>query len=135
MSLKKRKAPDELLAEARRKGSRGDFEGAAECLAQLLPHYPDDEDLRFLYAGLLFELDRYAEALPHFEAVIEIQPLHEWASLGVVHCHWKAGLIREAMGELKRFHRAGGESMEHRRLVKEIIQSDRQGNSSGSGED
>jgi tetratricopeptide (TPR) repeat protein len=123
MSRKKRKAPEELLAEARRKGGRGDFEGAAESLEQLLPLYPDDEDLRFLYAALLFELDRYAEALPHFESVIEIQPLNEWASLGVVHCRWKAGLIREAMSELKRFHRAGGESMEHRRLVKEIIQS------------
>jgi len=126
MSLKKRKAPEELLAEARRKGRGGDFEGAADYLAQLLPHFPDDEDLHFLYAGFLFELDRYAEALPHFEAVIEVQPVNEWASLGVVHCRWKAGLIREAMGELKRFHRAGGESMEHRRLVKEIIQSDEQ---------
>jgi tetratricopeptide (TPR) repeat protein len=126
MSGKKRKAPEELVAEARRRGSQGDFEGSAESFARLLVSYPDDEDLHFLYAASLFELDRYEEALPHFEAVLNVEPLHEWASLGLVHCRWRAGLIKEAMSELKRFHQAGGESMEHRRFVKEILRSDLQ---------
>jgi tetratricopeptide (TPR) repeat protein len=126
MSQRKGKAPKSLVAEARRKGSRGDVEGAVRYFAELLVLYPDDIELRFFYASGLFKLNRYEEALPQFEVVLDVEPLHEWASLGLFHSLWQVGRTKEAMKELKRFHQAGGESMEYRRLVKEIIQSDRE---------
>jgi predicted Zn-dependent protease len=124
MSKKKRKAPEELVAAARRKGSRGDLRGAVQSLSELSALYPNDIEVRFFYAAGLFKLERYADAVPQLEVVLDAEPLHQWASLSLFHSLWQIGRREEAIKELNRFHRAGGESMEYRRLVKEILEAD-----------
>jgi predicted Zn-dependent protease len=124
MEKKSEKAPKELVASARQRGSQGDLCGAVESLFELVTMYPKDTEVRFFYAAGLFKLNRYEDAVPELKVVLEAEPVHEWASLSLFHSLWQTGRREEAMKELKRFHRAGGESMEYRRLVKEIIQSD-----------
>jgi hypothetical protein len=47
-------------------------------------------------------------------------PLHEWASLGFFHSLWKTGRQQDAVNEIRRFYAAGGESMEYRRMFKDM---------------
>jgi len=123
MEKKREKAPEELVASARQKGIQGDLCGAVQSLFELVAMYPQDAEVRFFYAAGLFKLSRYEDAVPELKIVLEAEPLHEWASLSLFHSFWQTGQREEAMKELSRFNRAGGESMEYRRLVKEIIES------------
>ena len=113
-------APDELLNEAKRISARGDLEGAAKELSGLVEDYPDDMAVRFSYAAVLFQMKRFAEVVPHFARVLEDQPLNEWASLGLFYSLWKIERRDDAAKEVRRFRGAGGDSMEYRRLAKDI---------------
>lgn len=120
MKKPRKKAPKDLLDEAKRIAACGDLEGAVQALSILAENYPDDIDARFTYASVLFQLSRYAEAAPHFKWILEGSPIHEWSSLGLFHSLWKSGREGEAIEEIKRFRSAGGDSMEYRRFFKDL---------------
>jgi tetratricopeptide (TPR) repeat protein len=113
-------APEKLLNEARRIFARGDLEDAADKLSRLVEAYPDDMAVRFSYAAVLFQLRRFADVVPHFARVLEDQPVNERASLGLFHSLWKIEKKDDAVREVRRFRAAGGESMEYRRLARDI---------------
>ncbi|MFL6193800.1 MAG: tetratricopeptide repeat protein [Thermoanaerobaculia bacterium] len=116
-----RNAPREQVDSALRLSRRDDdLESAAQALSSLAADYPEDLEVRFAAASVLFRLDRYAEAIPHFEKLLPTQPTNEWVSLGLFHSFLKSARKREALEELRRFDQAGGESMEYRRLQKDI---------------
>lgn len=114
------KAPGEKIREARRAYVRGDLEGAVQILLELIEVYSEDLNVRFLLASALFKLRHFAEAVPHLQWMVGVKPLNEWASLGLFHSLWGVGQYDEAATEVKRFFGAGGESMEYRRLVKDM---------------
>jgi hypothetical protein len=58
--------------------------------------------------------------VPHFARVLEDQPVNERASLGLFHSLWKTEKKDDAVREVRRFRAAGGESMEYRRLARDI---------------
>jgi tetratricopeptide (TPR) repeat protein len=116
----KNKAPDELLIEAEQISARGDLEDAAKELSRLVEDYPEYMAVRFSYAAVLFQLRRFADVIPHFARVLEDQPVNERASLGLFHSLWKTENKAEAVKEVRRFRAAGGESMEYRRLARDI---------------
>ena len=120
MKDQKSKNLDLLLDEARRASAKGDLEGAVKILSKLAEDYPDDTTVRFSYAACLFRLRCFAEVIPHFTRILEVQPTNEWASLGLFHSLWQIDRKREAAKEFKRFRAAGGESMEYRRLIKDL---------------
>lgn len=120
---KRRKAPEEAVKSALRLSREDDLEGAVRALSSLADEYPEDLEVRFAAASVLFRLDRYAEAVPHFERVLADDPTHEWASLGLFHSFWKTDRPKEALRELRRFADAGGESMEYRRLQRDVVQA------------
>jgi protein O-GlcNAc transferase len=122
MSRKRRKkAPKALVASALWLSQGDDLEDAARALSSLAAEYPEDLEVRFAAASVLLRLDRYTEAIPHFERVVAACPMHEWASLGLFHSLWKLDRHKDALREIKRFADAGGESMEYRRLERDII--------------
>ncbi|HEV7505184.1 MAG TPA: hypothetical protein VGS07_09750 [Thermoanaerobaculia bacterium] len=120
MTGQKNKAPDELLIEAKRISAEGDLEEAAKELSILVETYPDDMDVRFSYAAVLLQLRRFADVISHFTRVLEDQPVNERASLGLFHSLWKIEKRDDAIKEVRRFRAAGGESMEYRRLARDI---------------
>ena len=97
-----------------------DLQGAAQALSRLVEEYPDNRKARFFYASVLFRSGLFAEAVPHLEAVLGQEPTHEWASVCLFHSLWKTRRRKEAVAEIRRFFDAGGESMEYRRLLKDI---------------
>jgi hypothetical protein len=119
MTDQKSKAPD-LLNEARRVSAEGDLESASEMLSKLAEDCPYDMTIRFSYAAVLFRLRRFSEVAPQFATILEVQAVNEWASLGLFHSLWQIDRKREAAKEFRRFRVAGGESMEYRRLIKDI---------------
>jgi len=120
MEQRGRVAPDELLDDAKRLREQGDLSGAALAFSRLAKDYPDDINVRFLYASVLFSLKKFSDAVSHFELVLESRPLHELSSLGLFHSLWKIGHREDAIKEASRFFDEGGESMEYRRLVRDI---------------
>jgi hypothetical protein len=76
--------------------------------------------VRFCYGEVLFRQKHFASAVPEFQRVLQGQPLDEWASLCLFHSIWKSGREKEALKEVGRFFDEGGESMEYRRLFKDI---------------
>jgi Flp pilus assembly protein TadD len=123
MKERKSKAYDELLVEARRIAGR-DLQASVQMLSELLDACPESVEVMFFYAIGLFRLKRYAEAIPHLQHVLEARPADEWASLSLFHSFLQTGRIDEARQEMKRFHSAGGESMEYRRFIKDVIRSE-----------
>jgi predicted Zn-dependent protease len=110
----------EKIKEARKAIARGDVEGGLRALCELAEEYPNNLGVQFAYATELFLLNRYAEAVSPFERVLRINPVHEWASLGLFHSLFKTDRWGDAVAEVRRFRDAGGESMEYRRLAKDI---------------
>lgn len=127
MENKKNIAPKDLLSRARELYGRGDLELTASELSVLAESYPEDIRVRFLYAATLLKLDRYADAIPHFEAVLLVEPVNEKASLGLFHSLLKMDQWPEARREARRFRSSGGESMEYRRLFRDIIKASEMG--------
>ena len=121
------KAPKDLLQKALTLRDSGDYKQAEELLVSLVGKYPGDLDLRIVYAGLLFALKRYCESMDHFRVILKVRPRAEPASLGLFHALWKTGQRREAVEEVRRFFDGGGESMEYRRLLKDIAKTVLQG--------
>lgn len=79
-----------------------------------------DWDEQLASASALFRAKNYAEAVPIFGLFLKAQPLHEWASLGLFHSLWKLDRKEEAIAEIRRFRDAGGDSLEYRRLFKDL---------------
>jgi Flp pilus assembly protein TadD len=108
------------LEEAQRVAAEGDLALAARLLCKMSEE--DSEDLRvlFSYAAVLFRLRRFAEAAPRFARILEDQPVNHRASLGLFHSLWQIDRKSDAAKEFRRFREAGGESMEYRRLIKDL---------------
>lgn len=115
-----RKVPKYLLEEALALRDSGKHNLAEELLSGLVAKHPSDLDLRIVYAGLLFSLKRHRQSIEHFQAILKTKPRAEAASLGLFHALWKTGHQPEAVEEIRRFLSVGGESMEYRRLLKDI---------------
>jgi tetratricopeptide (TPR) repeat protein len=115
-----RKAPKEALDASLDLRRAGDMEGAEKALRSLINDYPEDLDLAIVYAGLLFNLRRFTEAISHFERILATNLTSEVASLGLFHSLWASQQKQGAVNEAKRFYAAGGESVEYDELVRRI---------------
>lgn len=120
MKTRIRKAPQTLLDPALHLRQMEDMEGAERALSALIADYPEDLDLRVIYAGVLFNLQRFTEAALHFERILTARPTSEVASKGLFHSLWSTERKQEAVNEVKRFYAAGGESAEYNALVSRI---------------
>ncbi len=98
----------------------GHKEEAELILAGLVRECPDDLDVRIVYGGMLFRSKCYADALPHFQKILESRPMIEVASLGLFHCLGKLGRGEEAIKELRRFSSVVGSKGEYRRLLEDV---------------
>jgi hypothetical protein len=87
--------------------------------------------MQFACGRALFRLKRHAEAVPHFERVVRSRPRDQWASLCLFHSLFKSERWEDAANEVMRFGTAGGESMEYRRLARDIGASELAENESG----
>jgi hypothetical protein len=119
MKDQKSKALDQLN-EARRVAAEGDLERAAQLLCRLTEDYPRDSAILFSCAAVLFRLRRFSEAAPLFARILEDQPVNHRASLGLFHSLWQIDRKSDAAKEFRRFRGAGGESMEYRRLIRDL---------------
>jgi predicted Zn-dependent protease len=118
--MSKDRAPAELLEAALRSRDAGDRDEAERLLSVLLTDYPDDLDVRIVYGGILFHCERFEEAAVHFQRILESRPTAEPASLGLFHSLWHTERGLDAIEEMRRFFAAGGESLEYRRLLRDI---------------
>ena len=119
MATKRNREQKELLNEAKRLFA-GDLEAAAKAFLELAIEFPENMEAKLGYAAALYRLERYADAAPQFESLVQYQPTNEWASLGLFHSLWKIDRCSEAVEEIRRFRDAGGDSMEYRRLFKDL---------------
>jgi predicted Zn-dependent protease len=119
MGTQKNRTREVLLNEAK-KLSVGDLEAAAKAFLELTIEFPGYMEAKLGYAAALYRLKRYADAAPQFESLVHDQPTNEWASLGLFHSLWKIDRWPEAVEEIRRFRDAGGDSMEYRRLFKDL---------------
>jgi Flp pilus assembly protein TadD len=114
-------APKGLVNSALRLSQGDDLESAARALSSLAAEYPEDMKVQFAAGSLLFRMGRFAEAIPHFEPCVVAEPTNEYASVCLFVSFFKCSRIPEAREELRRFDAAGGESMEYRRLQRDLI--------------
>ena len=98
----------------------GQRDEAERIFADLVREYPENLGVRLVYGGILFHSKRYADALPHFQRILESKPKSEMASLGFFHSLGKLGRGKEAIKELRRFFSVAGSGKEYTRLLEDI---------------
>jgi predicted Zn-dependent protease len=102
--IRKRSESDEReFQRAIQMRAEGDLKGAEKLLAGLAGRCPEDLLVRLILGGVLFNLDRYSEAIVAFRRVLSERPANEPSSLGLFHCLWHLGERREAIQEMERF--------------------------------
>lgn len=98
--------PDGRLAQLEHQAAealrRQDPAAAAQFAQQGLRLDPDWKSGLWTAGSLLYELDRFAEALPHLERLTKLDPARAapWALLGL--CEMELGRIPQAAGHLRR---------------------------------
>lgn len=93
---------DQLMIRALRKQLAGDDAGALADWRGVLASDPDDEDAHWWLGDRLFHLLRTAEAVPHFEAVLALDPAHSAASDHLIRARWILGQDARALEEIQR---------------------------------
>lgn len=81
----------------------GNLVEATRCLARLALERPDYAPVRGVLAGVLFELNDFAQAVREFRAASRLSPRSELASLGLFHSLLNTGDRAAAVAEMKRF--------------------------------
>jgi len=89
--------------EATEKIRKGDFDGAAALLVQMLARNPDDANTRYLRGMVFFKQNRLEEAAVEFSRTAELAPSFAGAyhQLGLIHQEWG-----EREKALEHYHKA-----------------------------
>lgn len=94
---------DKILNSARQLRSNGNINAAIDLIKKAVEISPSSLRTSAILGFWLFEADRYSEAIPILEKLIEIKPRQEDASRALFHCYFDTLQIKKAFEEMKRF--------------------------------
>jgi tetratricopeptide (TPR) repeat protein len=89
-------------------------------LSRLLTQYPDDSQIMGRLGFVHYELREFDGARNLLARAVQLDPESELWSIGLFHCLWKLGETDQAFDEVRRFLRVRPDSLEFRRLIKEM---------------
>ncbi len=92
---------------------------AAVALRALTSDRSDRPEAALVLAELQLRQGYFRESTKLFSELVEMYPASEKASLGLFHSLWGIGRREDAVAEMRRY-RADYESMEYRRLLREL---------------
>jgi tetratricopeptide (TPR) repeat protein len=85
----------------------GEMEKAAELFARALEHYPDFDEARIGLGRALMSLGKPAQALPHIQKAVSLNPTNEVAYYQLAQCHRALGNVpgqAKALADFQRLH-------------------------------
>ena len=91
-----------VLADALGRYHNGDIEGAIAKLRGALVQDPASPKLHFMLANMLQRASRWAEAVDHYEAVVELQPAYFPALTRLAYLYFRQGLHARAVETWRR---------------------------------
>ncbi|MBV8757516.1 MAG: response regulator [Deltaproteobacteria bacterium] len=91
-----------VLADALGRYHNGDIEGAIAKLRDALVTDPASPKLHFMLANMLQRASRWAEAVDHYEAVVELQPAYFPALTRLAYLYFRQGLHARAVETWRR---------------------------------
>ncbi len=97
----------------------GDLDEAEQLLTSLASAGDYQYEARKVLGTILLRTGRFDQAVDCFAELISESPGSESASLGLFHALWELGKTDEAFAEMRRY-RATHESMEYRRLLRDL---------------
>jgi CheY-like chemotaxis protein len=93
---------ERVLADALGRYHAGDIEGAIARLRGALVADPASPKLHFMLANMLQRASRWAEAVDHYEAVVELQPAYFPALTRLAYLYFRQGLHARAVETWRR---------------------------------
>src|SRR5690349_15780186 len=98
---------DDLAAQASAARERRDAQGAIHYYSEAVRLRPQWEEGWWYLGSLLYDADRYADAIPPFHRVTELDPdvANAWAFVGL--CEFELGRKKEALEHLQRAETLG----------------------------
>jgi CheY-like chemotaxis protein len=91
-----------VLSDALARYQNGDVEGAITRLRAALSSDPASPKLHFMLANMLQRASRWAEAVDHYEAVVELQPAYFPALTRLAYLYFRQGLHARAVETWRR---------------------------------
>lgn len=102
LSPEERSDHEAVLADALGRYHNGDIEGAISRLRGALVADPASPKLHFMLANMLQRASRWAEAVDHYEAVVELQPAYFPALTRLAYLYFRQGLHARAVETWRR---------------------------------
>jgi len=96
----------------------GQTSAALQILAKLAVEFPRAASVRAYLAWFSLHAGRSTEAIRHARRAVGLAPTSEKASLVYFHSLWKAGRLKQALAEMKRFLRIHP-SNEYSKIIKD----------------
>ncbi|MCA9695692.1 MAG: tetratricopeptide repeat protein [Myxococcales bacterium] len=100
---------DVALALADIKGKRGDLEGAIEAARAVAEKNADDPGVRMAYGEILYRAEKYAEAVPEFEAALKARPEAVNARFALARAQVGAGKAKDSLEHFAILEKTVGE--------------------------